>query len=78
MPRIKPGRKVRQLHFGGGTPNYMTPAQIDRFSKFIHEHFEFHNDAELSTELDPRTLTEDHIASFRAMGINRIHGRAGR
>ena len=71
LPRIKAGRKVRQLHFGGGTPNYLTPAQIDRFSKFIHEHFEFHDDAELSTELDPRTLTEEHIASFRAMGINR-------
>jgi oxygen-independent coproporphyrinogen-3 oxidase len=71
LPRIKPGRKVKQLHFGGGTPNYLTPAQIDRFSAFIHNHFEFHPDAELSTELDPRTLTEEHIASFRNMGINR-------
>ncbi len=71
LPRIKPGRKVKQLHFGGGTPNYLTPAQIDRFSAFIHNHFEFHPDAELSTELDPRTLTEQHIASFRNMGINR-------
>ncbi len=71
LPRIKPGRKVKQLHFGGGTPNYLTPAQIDRFSAFIHNHFEFHPNAELSTELDPRTLTEQHIASFRNMGINR-------
>ncbi|MBT8038368.1 MAG: oxygen-independent coproporphyrinogen III oxidase [Verrucomicrobiae bacterium] len=71
LPRIKPGRKVQQLHFGGGTPNYLTPAQIDRFSTFIHNHFEFHPDAELSTELDPRTLTQDHITSFRNMGINR-------
>jgi len=71
LPRMKPGRKVRQLHFGGGTPNYLSPEQIDRFSHFIHKHFEFHDDAELSTELDPRTLTQEHIAAFRAMGINR-------
>ncbi|MFK7909666.1 MAG: oxygen-independent coproporphyrinogen III oxidase [Akkermansiaceae bacterium] len=71
LPRIKPGRKVRQLHFGGGTPNYLTPAQIDRFSNFLHSHFDFHDDAEISTELDPRTLTEEHIQSFKKLGINR-------
>ncbi len=71
LPRIKPGRKVRQLHFGGGTPNYLTPAQIDRFSSFLHSHFSFHPDAEISTELDPRTLTEEHIQSFKNLGINR-------
>ena len=71
LPRIKPGRKVRQLHFGGGTPNYLTPAQIDRFSSFLHSRFDFHPDAEISTELDPRTLSEEHIHSFKNLGINR-------
>lgn len=71
LPRIKPGRKVRQLHFGGGTPNYLTPEQIDRFSSFLHSRFEFHADAEISTELDPRTLSEEHIQSFKNLGINR-------
>lgn len=71
LPRIKAGRKVRQIHFGGGTPNYLTPAQIDRFASFLHSHFEFHSEAEISTELDPRTLTEEHIAAFKNLGINR-------
>lgn len=71
LPRIKPGRKVRQLHFGGGTPNYLTPDQIDRFSSFLHSHFDFHPDAEISTELDPRTLTQEHIQAFKKLGINR-------
>lgn len=71
LPRIQPGRKVRQLHFGGGTPNYLTPEQIDRFSRFLHTHFDFHPDAELSTELDPRTLTQEHIDAFKRLGINR-------
>ena len=71
LPRIKDGRKVKQLHFGGGTPNYLTPAQIDRFSAFLHDRFEFYPDAELATELDPRTLTQEHIDAFRRLGINR-------
>jgi len=71
LPRIKKGRQVKQLHFGGGTPNYLTPTQIDRFSAFLHSRFDFHPDAELSTELDPRTLTQEHIEAFRRLGINR-------
>ncbi|NWK54893.1 oxygen-independent coproporphyrinogen III oxidase [Verrucomicrobiaceae bacterium N1E253] len=71
IPRIKAGRKVRQLHFGGGTPNYLSPSQIDRFASFLHERFDFHPDAELGTELDPRTLTAEHIDAFRRLGINR-------
>ncbi len=71
VPRIKTGRKVAQLHFGGGTPNYLTPTQIDRISNIIHTRFEFHPDAELGTELDPRTLTQEHIDAFRRLGINR-------
>lgn len=71
LPRIKEGRKVKQLHFGGGTPNYLTPAQIDRFSAFLHDRFDFHPDAELGTELDPRTLTQEHIEAFQRLGINR-------
>ncbi|MGB0775894.1 MAG: oxygen-independent coproporphyrinogen III oxidase, partial [Akkermansiaceae bacterium] len=71
IAHAKPGRKVRQLHFGGGTPNYLSPEQINRFSTFLHDRFEFHPDAELSTELDPRTLTHEHISAFHEMGINR-------
>jgi len=71
LPRVKDGRKVRQLHFGGGTPNFLTPEQINRFSKFIHDRFEFLPDAELSTELDPRTLSQEQIRAFGEMGINR-------
>ena len=72
LSTIKPGRKVQQLHFGGGTPNSLAPDLIDRFSDFIHSHFNFTEDAELSAELDPRRLTEEHIKAFRRMGINRV------
>lgn len=72
LPQIKRGRMVQQLHFGGGTPNYLDPDLIDDFADFLHEHFSFTDDAELSAELDPRTMTEAHMKSFRRLGINRV------
>jgi oxygen-independent coproporphyrinogen-3 oxidase len=68
----QPGRLVQQLHFGGGTPNYLTPDQIDRFSNYLHQNFSFADDAEISAELDPRRLTEEHISAFRRLGVNRV------
>lgn len=64
-------RPVTQLHFGGGTPNFLTPEQIDRLGEAIHERFTFADDAELSVELDPRILTQAHAQAFSRMGINR-------
>jgi len=70
-PRVAAGRPVAQLHFGGGTPNYLTPAQIDRLSDLLHAHFDFADDAECSVELDPRRLTREHVEAFARMGVLR-------
>lgn len=72
LPNIKAGRKVQQLHFGGGTPNSLAPDLIDSFSDFLKQRFDFTDDAELSAELDPRRLTEEHIQAFSRLGINRV------
>jgi len=63
--------KVTQLHFGGGTPNFLTASQLDRLSSIIHDNYTFTNDAELSVELDPRRLNREQIDSFARMGVNR-------
>lgn len=68
---LHPGRKAVQMHFGGGTPNYLAPDEIDRLGSIIHEAFHFEDDAECSVELDPRRLTPEHVAAFARMGINR-------
>ena len=59
--KIKKGRKVAQLHWGGGTPTYLDPAQIRRLFAATREHFEFHPDAVIGVEIDPRGLTEAHF-----------------
>ena len=35
------GREVVQLHFGGGTPNFLSPGQIARLGKMLRRHFTF-------------------------------------
>lgn len=64
-------RPVVQLHFGGGTPNFLTPAQILRLGGLIRRHFHFAADAECSVELDPRRLSLEQVEAFAQIGMNR-------
>ncbi len=68
---IGDGRKVRQLHWGGGTPTHLSPIQISRLGKAIHHSFDFHEDAEVSVEIDPRELTREHMVALSDAGFNR-------
>ena len=70
-PLIDKDRKVRQLHWGGGTPTHLSPDQIRRLGTIIHEHFDFTENAEVGVEIDPRELTFDHMKALREMGFNR-------
>ncbi len=69
--RMNPNRKVVQIHFGGGTPTHMTPDQIREVGTMIHDTFQVAEDAEISIEMDPRGLTEEHILALRDVGFNR-------
>jgi oxygen-independent coproporphyrinogen-3 oxidase len=70
-PLLHPESKVVQMHFGGGTPNFLNPDQLRRLGALIRDNFRFEPGAELSVELDPRRLTRDHVAAFREMGVTR-------
>ncbi len=70
--RVSPNRKLSQMHWGGGTPSYLTPTEIADVGAFIKDKFEFTDDIEASVEIDPRGLTDEHIAAFRSAGFNRI------
>ncbi len=71
-PRIAPGRKVVQLHWGGGTPTHLSPTQIRDIADVINRSFRIDPDAERSVEVDPRELTRDHIAALRDAGFSRM------
>ena len=70
-PLISTNRKVSQMHWGGGTPSYLTPDEILDVGAFIKSKFNFADDIEASVEIDPRGLTRAHVEAFRRIGFNR-------
>ena len=66
-------REVIQLHFGGGTPNFLTPAQLREVVECLRSHFHFSDDAsrDISIELDPRFVTPADVAELGRIGFNR-------
>ena len=66
------GRKVDQLHWGGGTPNYLDSDEIREFMEEIRKRFDFTEDAEVSIEIDPRYSTDEQLETIREVGFNRI------
>ncbi len=69
--RIHDERKVVQMHFGGGTPTYLTPEQIRQLGDKINRSFTFSDNAEIGCEMDPRELTEEHLLALKEFGFNR-------
>ncbi|MBN1441750.1 MAG: oxygen-independent coproporphyrinogen III oxidase, partial [Planctomycetes bacterium] len=69
---IGPGRKVVQIHWGGGTPTFMPAPVLDRLFDAICASFEISGDAEIGVEIDPREAKEEHLQLFHDRGFNRI------
>jgi len=65
-------RPVVQFHWGGGTPTYLTPEQMEQLFHFTAERFHFAPDAEIGIEIDPRVTTHAHLESLRKLGFNRL------
>lgn len=65
-------RRAIQVHWGGGTPSYLTPDEINELAGSIASQFHIAPKAEFSVEIDPRGLTFEHLAAFRNNGVNRI------
>lgn len=62
---------VRQLHLGGGTPSALGAARLSALMGKLRALFPFARRAELSVELDPRTLTEEVVAALAREGFTR-------
>ncbi|TCZ85008.1 radical SAM protein, partial [Lysobacter sp. N42] len=64
-------REVIQLHFGGGTPNFLSPGQLGECVRTLRRHFLFSEDEgrDISIELDPRFVEPEDIARLAALGF---------
>ena len=75
---LNPKRKVVQLHFGGGTPTFLSPEEIRALGRLIHDHFNLADDVEAGVEIDPRRLTRDHLGGLAGGRLqSRVSRRAG-
>ena len=69
---IGKGRTVSQLHLGGGSPTFMNDDELRELVALLQQHFQLAAGAELSIEVDPRTVDVARIDALAAMGFNRL------
>ncbi|HEV2297698.1 MAG TPA: oxygen-independent coproporphyrinogen III oxidase [Candidatus Acidoferrales bacterium] len=65
-------REVVQFHWGGGTPTYLNPEQLEDLFEHTRERFSFARGAEIGIEVDPRVTTCAHLETLRKLGFNRL------
>ena len=65
-------RVATQVHWGGGTPTYLTEEQSARLMNMLRDHFNIAENAEVSIEMDPREIELSMLDHLRNIGFNRI------
>lgn len=67
-------RPVQQLHFGGGTPTFLTQEQMQRVWALLDYNFDLFSlpEREFSIEIDPRVTDADYLRMLRELGFNRV------
>lgn len=70
---LNTNRLVSQMHFGGGTPTFLSADQLEEVIIAIKETFpNFAPNAEISCEVDPRFFNQDHMDALKRHGCNRL------
>ncbi len=65
-------RDVSQLHFGGGTPNYLQPSELEEIMSCVRKHFRLLPEAEVAIEMHPKTSTQAFCEMLATLNFNRI------
>ncbi len=63
---------VTQLHWGGGTPTFLSTEEMTSLMHVLRDHFTFSPDAECSIEIDPRNVDAATVALLAKLGFNRM------
>jgi len=62
---------VSHIHFGGGSPSYISPDDFKALMDHVRTHFDVMPNAEIAIELDPRETSEAKIAAYAMAGVTR-------
>jgi len=63
---------ITQLHWGGGTPTFLSAEEMMQLWRALHDNFVFAPDAECSIEIDPRKVDATTVALLAELGFNRM------
>tara|TARA_R110002096_G_scaffold226172_1_gene415519 strand:+ start:319 stop:1677 length:1359 start_codon:yes stop_codon:yes gene_type:complete len=69
--KLKTSKSVTHIHFGGGSPSYISPNDFRDFMTHVRSCFDILDSAEIAIELDPREITETKVAAYAHQGVNR-------
>ncbi len=70
--RLPHRRTLSQMQWGGGTPTYLSPAELEELFAAVAQRFAFEPEAEIAIEVDPRFTTRAHLATLARLGFNRL------
>ena len=63
---------VSSVYIGGGTPSLLSESQLKSILKAVRKNFRISSRCEISMEVNPGTVTESKLKSFRKAGVNRL------
>ncbi len=66
------GHRVSQLHLGGGTPTFLSDAELEDLMAMLRRHFSLVPGGEYSIEVDPRTVSVPRLEHLHRLGFNRL------
>lgn len=72
LASLKGSRSVAQLHWGGGTPTFLSDDEMRRLMHILHTRFDFLPEGEYSIEIDPRSVDPKRAHLLAEMGFNRM------
>lgn len=64
--------RVTHIHWGGGSPDILKPADIVRLGTALRKHFTIAPESEIAVEIDPRLMVAEQADAFAAIGVNRV------
>ena len=65
-------RRLQEMHWGGGTPNFLSPTAMARLVEAVLERFSPLPGASMAIEVDPRVASVEQLGHLRALGFNRL------
>lgn len=72
LAEITGPRRIRHIHFGGGSPSMLQPDDFSRIMEALHGCHDIAEGAEIAIEGDPRGISHDRVAAYARAGVNRI------